>query len=360
MASLVLNSWPVSPYSAKVRAYLRWKGADFQDRPPSVFALQRRIQKAVGRAIMPTIEQLDGTWLQDSTEIIDTLEGVLPGASITPPGPRQRVVDLLLELHGDEWLPMAGLHYRWNVPANKQFAVGEFARFGVPWLPGFLGRVLVKPVAGKMASYLPALGVDDTTIPGLEAFTLELMTRLDAHFATHRYLFGGRPAMADFALYGPLWAHLYRDVATTGLFDELPHLVAWIERLRDGDPESTGAAPGDWLDGDEVPETLGPIVKTLLAEQGAYVEKVIEAVNAWCDQNPDAERVPRSLGNTDFVVGGCSGQRRLLTEQLWMIQRPLDAMTPDVLGWLRGFGRLHWTPRHRVQRRRFRVVLAGR
>ena len=87
MASLVLNSWPVSPYSAKVRAYLRWKGADFEDRPPSVFALQRRIQKAVGRAIMPTIEQLfDITTGLALAELRDTRQPLLRELQSRAPG----------------------------------------------------------------------------------------------------------------------------------------------------------------------------------------------------------------------------------------------------------------------------------
>ncbi|MCO4771198.1 MAG: glutathione S-transferase family protein [Deltaproteobacteria bacterium] len=349
---MILNSWPVSPYSAKVRAYLRWKGAEFEDVPPSVFGLQRRIRKAVGKAIMPTVELPDGTWLQDSSEIIDTLEKSLPGEAITPPGPRQRVVSLLLELHGDEWLPMVALHYRWNVPANKQFAMSEFARFGVPWLPGFLGRALVKPVAEKMAGYLPVLGVDKRTIGGLESFTKQLLARLDAHFAEHDFVFGGRPAMADFALYGPLWAHLWRDVGSRSLFDALPNLSAWVERML-GPPTTLGP----WLADDAIPATLEPILTTLLAEQGAYVERLVDAINAWCDANPEASRVPRSLGPTSVVIGGAAGTRKFVTESLWKVQRPLDAMTPETLRWVRTFGRLQWAPRHRVVRRDFKVVL---
>jgi glutathione S-transferase len=349
---LRLNSWPVSPYSAKVRAYLRWKGAAFEDSAPSVFALRGRIQAAVGRAIMPTVELPDGAWLQDSSEIIDTLERTLDGPSITPPGARQQAVDLLLELHGDEWLPMAALHYRWNRPANAAFALAEFAKYGVPWLPGFLGRAIVKPVGRRMAGYLPILGVDARTREGVEAFTGQLLVRLDAHFAEHPFLLGTRPCLGDFALYGPLWAHLYRDVDTTALFDGAPHVRSWIERLRGPRFES-----GAFLPGDAIPTTLEPILTALLEEQGAYVRALIAAVDAWCDANPDALRVPRSLGVTPFSIGGAQGERRLLSEQLWMVQRPLDMMTPDTRTWLQTLGPMDWSPRHRVVRRDFKVVL---
>ncbi len=349
---LILHSWPVSPYSAKVRAYLRWKGAAFEDQAPSVVGLQRRIAKAVGRPIMPTIERPDGTWLQDSSEIIDVLEGELAGPSITPPGAKQRLVDRMLELHGDEWLPLAALHYRWNIPENAAFARREFAKYGAPWLPNVLGRLLIRPVANQMAGYLPKLGVDERTRPGVERFTEAQIARLDAHFADHPFLLGSRPCLGDFALFGPLWAHLFRDPATTAMFDGAPHVRAWIERLR-----GPRAEEGEFLADDAVPATLEPILAAMLAEQGAYVEALIGAIDAWCDENPDATRIPRALGNTPFVIGGETGERRLITESLWKIQRPLDVATDDATAWLRTLGRFAWAPRHRVVRRNFKVVL---
>jgi len=350
---LRLHSWRVSPYSAKVRSYLRWKGVPFEDVAPSVRVLASTIRSAVGKAIMPTVLLDDGTWLQDSSEIIDTLETRLPGVSITPPGDRQRLVNLLLELHGDEWLPMVALHYRWNKPENRAFAMHEFGRDGFPWVPGPLARLMVRPVAKRMQSYLPVLGIDEVTSGGLEFYTLGLLKQLDAHFAEHPYLFGTRPALADFALYGPLWAHLYRDVGTTKLFEDLPHLQSWITRML----TPTGE-PGAFLEDDAVPPTLEPILARLLAEQGAYVKQVVDAINAWCDEHPDATRIPRSLGPTEFTVGGVTGTRRLLTEQLWMVQRPLDVVTPSSLEWIRRLGPLEWSPRHRVVRRNYKVVLA--
>jgi len=348
---LILHSWPVSPYSAKVRAYLRWKGAAFEDRPPSVLGL-RRVAKAVGRMIMPTIERPDGSWLQDSSEIIDTLEGELDGPSITPPGPRQRLVDRMLELHGDEWLPVAALHYRWNVPENDAFARREFAKYGAPWLPNALGRLVIRPVASQMSGYLPKLGIDARTREGLERFTEAQIARLDAHFADHPFLLGTRPCIGDFAVYGPLWAHLFRDPGTTAMFDGAPHVRGWMERLRAPRTED-----GEFLPDDEVPATLEPVLAAMLAEQGAYVEALIGAVNVWCDEHPDAKRIPRSLGDTPFVIGGTTGERRLTTEQLWKIQRPLDVATDESTEWLRTLGRFAWAPRHRVVRRDFKVVL---
>lgn len=314
----VLNAWPVSPYSAKVRAYLRFKGIPFEERAPTSLQLLGRIKKAVGWAVMPTVE-VDGEWLQDSTVIIETLEQRHPEPSITPPGPTQRIADLLLELHGDEWLPMLAMHYRWNRPQNKAFAIDEFARYGFPRLPRLLSRVATKSLAEKMQSYLPVLGVTPETSAGVEAFAEALITRLDGHLARHPFLLGSRPGIGDFAMFAPLWAHLYRDPGSTSLYDDAPNVRAWFERLLD-----PSGVPGEFLPNDEVPETLDAVFETLFAEQFAFVRGLIGKVDAYCTEHPEATRVPRALGTHPFVIGGRAGERKLTTYTHWMAQRPLQ------------------------------------
>jgi len=311
--------WLVSPYSAKTRTYLRFKQIPFDDEVPSALKLATTIRKVVGKAIMPTVLRADGTWMQDSSEIIDAMEAEFTEPSITPPGPSQQLASLLLELHGDEWLPIVALHYRWNLAGNAAFARDEFGRYGFPWLPGILARRLAAPMADKMASYLPLVGVHPETIPGVEKFTGDLIAQLDKHFYRHHYLLGGRPCLGDFALVGPLWAHLYRDPQSRSLFVGADSVVNWMERLLDPPNEC-----GEFLPGDEVPTTLDPIFKTLFAEQFAFVADLVAAIDRYCKKKPEATRVPRSLGDRDFVIGGCTGKRRLITFSQWMAQRPLD------------------------------------
>ena len=115
--------WLVSPYSAKTRSYLRYAGVAHTDTAPTAWTLYRKIQPAVGRIIMPTVQLADGTWLQDSSAIIDHFEAQPDTPTVIPQGPTQAVACALLEVFADEWLPMAALHYRWNTPENKAFAL---------------------------------------------------------------------------------------------------------------------------------------------------------------------------------------------------------------------------------------------
>ena len=355
--------WPVSPYSAKTRAYLRFKGVDFEDIEPGMLRLMQTIRKAVGRPIMPTVLRSDGVWMQDTSEIIDQIEADHPTPATVPAGPRQRVASLLLELHADEWLPTVAMFTRWSIPENKRFAEDEFGRYSFPHMPLPMSRRIARPMAKKMASYLPILGVGEETKPGIDTFLRDLIAKLEAHLGTHPFLLGTRPCIGDFALYGPLWSHCHRDPGSTHYFEAAPSVVDWFERLK-----RPSADPGAFLDGDQVPETLDPIFETLFAEQWPFIETLVEKIDKWCLENPGAKRVPRSLGNSDFTFGGHAGQRRLITFTQWMAQRPLKAYADldsegraEVDGWLTrvgGQGKLTMAINNPFERKNFKVRLA--
>lgn len=333
MSRLKLYGWPVSPYTEKTRAWLRFKQIPTDEITPSLLQMRRVTMPAVGRFVMPTVHTPDGRWLQDSRVILDTLEAEHPTPTSEPTTTRQRIASALFEVYGDEWLIMAALHYRWNLPDNAAFAVAEFARFGLPWVPGILSRPILGRLAGRMRSYAPKFGVTPATIPGVERSTTSLIAQLQEHLATHRYLLGGRPCIGDFALFGSLWAHLERDVHSSFLFDDAPDVRAWMERLREGDPDI-----GEYLADDQIPDTLAALLRTVIEEQWPYLTAVLEAVDAWRREHPDAERVPRALGDTEVLIGGCKGSRRLVTFHAWKAQRVLDRIEEDAHPWLEGLG----------------------
>jgi len=311
--------WPVSPYSMKTRAYLRFKQIPFWDRQPSILELHTRIKRAVGHPIMPTVVTPEGSWWQDSTDIIDSLEARSPEPSITPPGPRQVQTSLLVELYADEWLAQSSLHHRWNIDENRRFAMREFGRFALPGVPLSISRRIADRMAGqRMRSYRPLMGIDEGTIPGIERMTKELLHGLDVHFGEHAYLLGDRPCLGDFALYGQLWAHLFRDVATTKLFDGHERLRRWIFAMTTPSPRA-----GTFLADDQVPDTLQPLLKQIFDEALPFFVQVEGAVAQHRADHPDRSRPKRRLSDGPFTVGGKSGTRAMLSYAQWMLQRPL-------------------------------------
>ena len=191
MPEVELFGWLVSPYTAKVRSMLAYKRIPFKDTEPSLLGLYFSIQKKVGRIIMPTITQADGSWQQDSALICDELEAQQPNLyPTTPPGAAQRMASSLLELWADEWLVALALHCRWDTPGNAAWAPSEFGRSALPWLPSWASTKLVSPFAEKMKSFRSVHGITEETGPGFDKLATELIDVLNTHLKTHRFILG--------------------------------------------------------------------------------------------------------------------------------------------------------------------------
>ena len=316
---------------------------------------------------MPTVQLSDGSWLQDSSDIIDVFEAKHPERGVIPSQPTQRIVSALMEFHSDEWLPMLALHYRWNIPKNAEFAINEFGRYALPRCPRFLSRRLLKKTVNRLRGYLPILGVTKHTISGVERYTTELIRDLNVHFQEHEFLLGGRPCLGDFSLFGPLYSHLYRDIGTTHLFDEAPALVSWFDRLLNPNPNI-----GEFLADDKIPETLTPIYQRIIAEHIPFMNILIERINAWADENSEAKKLPKTLGDAPFSIGGVQGSRKLITFVQWKAQRVIlnyhqlsTSEREAVDEWLTSLHSSSSSPfsvhiKHPLERRAFRPYLMNR
>lgn len=365
------NGWIVSPYSQKTLAYLKYKGIPHFNHVPNGYELMRTIPKHVGKAIMPTVVTPSGEWLQDSAEIIDYFEEKFPQHSIEPLTPKQRIAAHLLELHGDEWLILPALHYRWTEAESRKFIVGEFGKYALPWLPKFLRDMAGNKIRKMMMSYMPRFGIVGETEKGVRRYTEHVISLLEQHFKQYRYLLGNRPCVGDFAFFGPLFAHLYRDPGSRKLFDKAPHVVDWMQRLLDADgSEASGKNSNDYnfLADDEVPATLTPLFQLIFAEQFPFNVGVIDNINQYLSDKPDARRVSRIVGDGEFAIGGVKGKRKQFSFLQWKVQRSHDIYTqldteqkPAVDDWLdqvNGAAFKQLTIKHPMKRENYKEVLA--
>lgn len=306
----------VSYYTGKVRAYLRYKAIPFEEVAATREVYRDIILPRTGVRFIPVLIADDDLAVQDSTEIIDFLEQRYPERSVYPEGPVQRLVALLFEVYGDEWLLLPAMHYRWNVPENRAFAIQEFGRLSVPEVSPEeqreIGEALSKPFAGA----LPVLGVHPETVAAVEQSYHALLSELDAHFAQHPYLLGARPTLGDFSLFGPLYAHLYRDPASGRAMRELaPQVAAWVERMN-----RPAAQSGELLPNDAVPETLEPLLARLFHEFGPVLASTIEKLSAFVPEPADAP-LPRAIGKHAFRLGDAVGTRAIYPFNVWRWQR---------------------------------------
>lgn len=339
MSKLQHYGWLVSPYSAKTRSYLHYAGVPFNDIVPSLKTLLLQIKPAVGEVIMPTVRLTNGQYLKDSSNIIDYFEQQRVAPTITPEGAKQRIVSAVLEVYADEWLPLPDLHYRWNKPENARFAISEFGKSAAPWLPKPLQRIVGQKLASKMQSYLPVLGITPASQKGIERITEQLLDDMDDILSKQYYLLGNRPSLADFSLYGPLFAHLYRDPASNQLFTNRKSLSNWIQRMK------SPVSYGDFLENDTLADGIERILQRVFAEQWHYLQQIVQLVDNYVSQHPSATRVPRALGFVTISVGGVSVQRKALTFAQWKMQRACaaytqlnDAIKPEIDIWLAQLG----------------------
>jgi glutathione S-transferase len=318
MGSYALYGAEISYFTGKVRAYLRWKALPHVEVPANAQAYREIIIPRVGFPVIPVVITPDGETLQDSTEIIEVLERRHGEPSVTPSSGVQRLCARLLELYGDEWLVIPAMHYRWH--HNREWALRAFGELSAPDASPEEQLALGTRRAGPFAQAAVLLGATPPMHAAIERSYEALLHELDQHFARHLYLLGTRPSVGDFGLFGPLYAHQYRDPASGALMRRLaPNVVSWVERMLQPPAPRTG----DFLADDAIPDTLLPVMRRMMREQLPVLADSALRLSAWFPEH-SGERVPRAIGAHDFELEGQRGERLVRPYSLWMLQRARD------------------------------------
>jgi glutathione S-transferase len=346
----------ISYFSGKVRPALRMKRVPFVEQLPTPAAYREVIRPRTGLAFIPVVVTPDDEVWQDTSDILDALEMRHPEPALVPATPVQRIAAYLFELYADEFCVLPAMHYRWSFPESERKARGDFA--AMTGDAAGAGRF-----TDRMKGSIPLLGVVPASIPAIEAHTAELLDALSAHFAAQPCLLGERMSLADCALMGPLYAHLYLD-AVPGLLlrERAPRVCHWIERMNHPDP----TAPGAWLADDALAPTLRPLLELIGRDAIPLLLDNARAFEAWADAKPaDLDEPPRGVGAHPTRLRGAAFSRYTSPYGLWMLQRPLDAYRAlgdagrgRVDAALAGTGceaLFAYRPRHRLGKRRFKL-----
>lgn len=337
--SYILYGSPVSYYTVKVRSYLLYKNLPFEQVRVSEKVANEIIKPATGGwRIVPVVKTPQGDCIQDSSIILDELESVHTDRSITPYGLKQQVVSSLFELLGDDWLVYPAMHYRWNFKRyNLAYILNAFGQSrkahwpkAIRWLGGFKSALKFGRVPRLM------LGINRSNRAALEAWTVQLLEQLDSHFSQNDFLLGGRPCYGDFSLYGPLHAHLALDpYPKKHLIKPRKHLLAWLERMNE-----TPQHIGEWLPGDDIPETLVAILQWQCRDQLHHIHQVMDKTQAWINTHPEANTLPRFIGKVEYRMNGGEGKRLCTPYSQWMYERVLEPIGKSDVGQLATL--THW------------------
>jgi glutathione S-transferase len=244
----------LSPYSVKVRSYFRYKGIPHRWIPRSLDT-DGEYQKYQKLPLVPLVVTPANEGIQDSTPIIERVEKDHPEPSIHPADPSVKFISALLEEFGDEWGNKWMFHYRWAREADILSAAGRIARSMMATADEAQLANGIAMVRERMVPRVSFVGSNPQTAPQIEDSFRDTLAILEPHFGTRAYLFGNRPAFADFALWGQLY-NAWTDPTPGAIIDaSTPNLLAWIHRML------WPRAEGDFEPWSSLAPTLTPLLE---------------------------------------------------------------------------------------------------
>lgn len=266
-APLLVYGTDCSYFTGKLEAYLRAKGIAHR-LVPFDEANMRRAARHTGVTQIPQVECPDGTWLVDTTLIIDHFERVRPEPALRPRSASIGFVSLLIEDFGDEWLWRPAMHYRWSFPENARLMSAWLAehvaeRRAPAWLKRRYWR------HRQLGTFVRGDGVGAATRNAVEKTYLDLIDALETIFAHRPYVLGERPVEADFGLFGSLFRHFGCDPAPARVMRaRAAGVYEWVARMWNARPERFAAAPLP----EAIPDDLGPLLAIVTQAYLPYLE----------------------------------------------------------------------------------------
>ena len=335
-----------SYFSAKVRAYLYWKGLHFEEVHPDGEMYRHYIMQIVGVAQIPVlVDQERGENVFDTSLIIDYCEKWYPNTGrdfpLHPKGEIQTFFGFLLETFADEWMKLPAMHYRWSFPEQRPFLIRDWMMLLDP--TGTEISPIVSKSMSSLNGVLPMLGVTPSTFTAIEVTYERLLSAMSDHFLKYDFIFGSKPTLADYSFAGPMHAHLFRDPVPGKLMKiNHPRVAQWIERLvghskqRRGEHKWTSkngkleqivspVQSDDDFIGDSIPSNLTEIMKIFFEEFVPNLVDIQKKLDLFISSKKKiadgSSAIPRLIGRTTITVNGATGPCAVMPFSLWKLQR---------------------------------------
>lgn len=250
----------LSPFSVKIRSYFRYKGVPHEWIVRNADTMSE-YQKYAKIPIIPLVVTPSEEGLQDSTPIMERIDGLFPAPATLPDDPTTAFLSLLLEEFGDEWGNKWMFHLRWAREEDRLSAGGRIAATMAP-AGNEEARLAVRAqIIERMQGRVGFVGSNEVTAPQIEASFRDGIAQLNAHLADRPYLFGGRPSWGDFGLWGQVYNAWTDPTGAAWIEAAGTPLLDWIHRMLDPRDE------GEFESWSSLESTLLPF----LADQvGAY------------------------------------------------------------------------------------------
>jgi glutathione S-transferase len=208
--------------------------------------------------VIPVLAFPDGRLMNDSTPLAYALEREHPGErSIIPDDPVHAYLSDLLEDFGDEWVTKMMFHYRWFYADDRAFAQTWIITSRDPVMEEARRRAGMQAFNDRQVGRMALVGCTEQNLPIIEDSYRFVLDMLDRHVRTIPFLFGTRPSLADFGLFGQLQILSVDPTPMTEMRARAPDVYCWLLRLDDA-----SGVEGDWLDPSAaLPPTLIALLK---------------------------------------------------------------------------------------------------
>ncbi len=328
-----------SLFSAKVRAWLRFNNVNFIERGAGQKDFTKEIIPKVGRWILPVLKTPTGEIIQDGTDILDWLDANhAHQGSIFPENPVLKTIAHAFELFGGEGLLRPAMHYRWNFDEQNLAFLKLSFKDVLPDLKNQQELDAAFDFASvRMRKAAQHFGANPEKLKEIEAAYLEFLALFDAHLNQYPFVLGDRPTIADYGLFGSMYAHLGRDPYPLALMQQkAPNVFQWLERMnacnRYENHLLTNADSG-LFDPAQLPESLLALMEYISVEYLPEITAHVEYANQFLIANPDIESsttgIPNSkgqvsLGFTEFDWRGGRMSSTVMIYRFYLLKRLTD------------------------------------
>jgi len=256
-----------SPYSMKLRSILRYR------RLPHTFTDDgrelSRVQGLVKVPVMPVLEYPDGALRNDSTPVLFDLEARHAARSIVPERESDAFLARVIEDLADEWLTKAMYFYRWYFPEFRE-RTSEWIAYDMHFGGGLEAmQAWAAAFRERQAQRLGLVGCTEANRPWIERIAEQFLDALEPHVVDTPFLFGSRPSLADFGLFGQLSQFVVDLAAIEMARDRAPFTMRWVLLVHD-----LSGVEGEWRRDDE---PVAPAVEALLRIAGEDYLPFLEA-----------------------------------------------------------------------------------
>ena len=235
---------PGSPYSLKLRAALRYRRIPHDWIVPAGYLGEQGELKAAGKGMIPVLSLPDGRYWADSTPMILALEELHPGQrSLLPGDPGQRFIARLIEDFADEWLVLPMFDYRWDAELDQDFCARRQMAGWLGAMPTAEFDAVIERFRKRQTGVLARMGDRSVNRPLLRSTYRDVLAALEAQLEAERFLFGGRPSIADVGLFGQLSQCAIDPSASAIMRSEAIRTFQWVQDLDDA-----SGIEGDWRD----------------------------------------------------------------------------------------------------------------